>query len=193
MAWFSGDFDEAIEWGELGEREKKKSGLDTVHDTSHTLALARRDSGDINTALGYFTTGLSIKEILAEDHNSSKRGPTFYGNIGRCLALRGDTKQALRLYARSYDLLQQATTAPLEQLNLGYAACWIADALYALADHEGARHFYWHASDVWQRRAPKRAEAPNLRLSEIEETTRDKEPEQVADWCRTWVSNELGA
>ena len=193
VAWFSGDFDEAIEWGELGEREKKKSGLDTVHDTSHTLALARRDSGDINTALGCFTTGLSIKEILAENHNNSKRGPTFYGNIGRCLALRGDTKQALRLYARSYDLLQQARTTPLEQLNLGYAACWIADALYALTDHEGARHFYWHASDVWQRRAPKRAEASNLRLSEIGETTRDKEPEQVADWCRTWVSNELGA
>ena len=143
--------------------------------------------------IAYFTTGLSINEILAEDHNGSQREPSFYGNIGRCLALRGDTKQALRLYAKSYDLLQQATTTPLEQLNLGYAACWIGDALHTLEDHKSARHFYWHASDVWQRRAPKRAEAPNLKLSEIGGAARDKEPEQVSDWCRTWVSKELGA
>ena len=50
VAWFSGNFDEAIKWGELGERQKLESGLDTDKDTSHNLALARRDAGDIRLA-----------------------------------------------------------------------------------------------------------------------------------------------
>ena len=191
VAWFSGNFDEAIEWGELGEREKQESGLDTDNDASHNLALARRDSGDIHRALKYLTTGLPLKKIFKEDHRKSQRDYSFYGNIGRCLALRGDSKKALHLYAKAYDLILRSGTSQRQQLNLGYAAYWIAEAFDSLGEKDEAQQFYQHASNIWRRRAPKRAEAPNLKLAQMTGTHHDKTEAEISAWCHAYVAKLL--
>ena len=86
--WFDGNYPKSIEWSTRGIEIKKKSGLDTVYDPSHNLALAQRDSGDIDKSLKYFCFGKDIESILKENHLESKRPAHYYGNIGRCLALK---------------------------------------------------------------------------------------------------------
>ena len=193
VGWFTGNYEEAIKWGELGERQKEKSGLDTENDTSHNLALARRDSGDVPRALEHFSSGLSLNSICSEDHNKSRRDHSFYGNIGRCLALQGDSRTALRLYAKSYDLLQSEKVSQRQQLNLGYAAYWIAEGLDSLTQEYDARQFYQQASNIWRKRSPKLAEAPDFKLSQSEGLHSDRTRDKVSEWCRTWVVNQLEA
>ncbi len=191
VSWFSGNFDEAIAWGELGEQQKAKSGLDTDNDTSHNLALARRDSGDIDRALKYFLDGTSLRNALTEDHKSSKRDHSFYGNVGRCLALRGQFENALDLYAMSYDSLQSSATSQRRQLNLGYAAYWIAEALNSMGKKGEALLFYEHASSLWRRRAPQKAEEADDKRLRVGYESSVKAPEDIADLCRAWVAERV--
>ena len=60
-----GEYKEAIRWGKKGQKLKESSGLDTLHDTSHNLALAERDSGNVSAALTYFLRGKKVDEVVA--------------------------------------------------------------------------------------------------------------------------------
>ena len=52
--WLRGDFDRAKEWGQRGVELKQSAHVDTHFDCAHNLALAQRDSGEVEPALKYF-------------------------------------------------------------------------------------------------------------------------------------------
>lgn len=172
--WFNHDYDKAIEWGRRGETLKKTSGLDTNYDTSHNLALALRDSGQTDDALKIFLHGLSLEEILKEDHNISKRDASFYGNIGRCVGLNKNNLAALRLYLKSYELLE-ADSGSRVVLNKGYASFWIAETLYNLGRYSDSYFFAKKALRIWAKRAPLLSCRPENLLEKL----KDKVPTKV--------------
>lgn len=172
--WFNHDYDKATEWGRRGETLKKTSGLDTKYDTSHNLALSLRDSGHIDDALKIFSHGLSLEKILKENHNSSKRDASFYGNIGRCIGLLKDEKTALALYLKSYELLEADSGARV-MLNKGYASFWIAETLYDLERYSDSYYFAKKALRIWEKRAP----LLSCRPEKLMERLTDKVPPKV--------------
>src|SRR6266850_3573837 len=52
--WLRGDFNKAKEWGRRGVELKQSANVDVPFDCSHNLALAQRDSGEIEPALKFF-------------------------------------------------------------------------------------------------------------------------------------------
>jgi tetratricopeptide (TPR) repeat protein len=195
VAWITKDFEEAIKWGERGEKIKKQSGLDTQHDTSYHLALARRDSGQVKLALSHFIGGQSLDGVLSVDHVARGKEAPFYGNVGRCMALLGDWAVALRLYCRSYDLLEKSHTSPLKQINSGYAALWIGQALFNLERPDEAFRFLRRAETIWSRRAPKLLEQNQQELETIKpkvsQAVLNEPPSGIDGWCNSWVASFL--
>ena len=166
--------------------------MDTEQDASHNLALAKRDSGRIDEALAYFCRGESVAEILDHDHRSNGRDPSFYGNIGRCLALQGKSRTALKLYAKSFDSLRSGRVSENSQINLGYAADWIAEELSKTEDHDGARLFYEFAIGIWGTRSPKKAEEIEAKLNALSRLERpERSDNAIARRCDDWVDKSL--
>ena len=99
--WLRWDFDKAKEWAKRGVDLKSSAHLDTKHDCSHTLALAQRDSGDIDAALKYFLDGETIEAVVDPAKLEEGRGGHYYGNIGRCLQFKGDYTNALICLGKS--------------------------------------------------------------------------------------------
>lgn len=193
--WMKEDYLEAISWGERGLDIKKKSGLDTSNDTEHNLALARRDSGEVETALQYFLRGEELDQVLIDDHFKSERGADFYGNIGRCLALQKNLDSAKILYCKSFDLLEKEDGSH-SQLNLGYASLWLAEINEIIGDIEIAICFYLNSIYLWDKRAKKLADKSTEKLSgyignEEYVNVLQYSDDETADKCSNWVSSSL--
>ncbi|WP_136057798.1 hypothetical protein [Candidatus Halocynthiibacter alkanivorans] len=154
--WQRGDFKRAVEWGEAGLDLKAQTNVDTQYGDEHHLALARRDAGEIEPALEFFLGGSSVEEIAegtsdSEDHD----GPKF-GNIGRCLQLKGNTEYALIFYKKSIRKLDN-DTASNRLSNAAFARQWIAECL---EDHDNnllALAFSTSAEDILKSISPSRA------------------------------------
>jgi tetratricopeptide (TPR) repeat protein len=101
MHWVNGDFLTAIKWGTEGEELKERSNVDTNFDTSHNLALARRDAGFIEPALRHFLNGKKLTEVIAEKAATKSFSAPSYGNVGRCLHLMSQIEPALSCYRKS--------------------------------------------------------------------------------------------
>ena len=128
--WVRGRFSEASEWGRIGDELKKSSGVDTVHDVSHTLALALRDGGKPEEALPILLGGRQLSDVIDPEELDEKRGGAYYGNIGRCLHFMGQIDTALICYQKSA-LLVEKELAGEYILNQGYIRLWIAELLVA--------------------------------------------------------------
>jgi len=87
--WMRGDYENAKAWGKKGVELKRESGLDTKYDSAHNLALARRDSGEVDSALQYFLKDQTVDELLATS-GKDERASHVFGNVGRCLWLKSD-------------------------------------------------------------------------------------------------------
>lgn len=153
--WRSGEFQEAIRWGTEGFTLKSSSGVDTSYTPEHTLALARRDSGEIDLALNFFLGGLSLEEVVDSNHISRDRGGTFYGNVGRCLQLMGQIEPALRCYQKSAQLIEEDTKDHEE--NRAYVRQWIGEMLALKGDFLLALNFFVAAKAKWSLVAPPKA------------------------------------
>jgi len=167
--WFFGDFSAAIRWGEEGERLKNESSVDTNFSCEHNLALARRDGGRVDEALSTFLRNESVESALTSLAASEEKDPTFYGNIGRCLYLKGDLRTALEFYKRSAALLQK-DDAQATALNRGYARSWIGELAQKLGDGELAAISYRAAVCCWEVVAPTRVPKLTEQLSSVIES-----------------------
>jgi len=194
--WARGDHVAAVEWGERGETTKSESDLDTGFDCSHSLALARRDVGRVQLALDYFLRGTSIESVLSDEAEGREEDGAFFGNIGRCLWLLGDTDGALRCYRRSAEILEKQRTF-VSLLNRGHARFWIGQALEGRGDVDLALAFYRAAVAQWRGvRTPRAAyafEAFNRLLRQTGQVQSDNvlEAERAETICRQWILNKL--
>jgi len=191
LEWIVGNYEDAIALGREGLTLKSESDIDTTEDTSNTLALALRDNGNYDEALKLFAPDQTIEEILDEDHRTSGRNASFYGNVGRCLQFKGQLDYALNCYVKSARLLQNSSGA-VDVLNKGYAALWIGETLEGLGDHHAAYYFYRQAVYIWSKRAPLRVAVPIQKLEKfhnLEEDNRAVTTENAVDiYCRSWIS-----
>ena len=155
--WLQKEFDLAKEWGKRGVELKTSSNLDTRHDCKHSLALAQRDSGEVEAALEHLLMGHSIESVVDSNQIESTYSGSYYGNIGRCLFLLGKDDEALVCLLKSALKLEKATNEDL-LLNQGWAALWIGAILERKSLYSDAYVCYKRAYNKWKDVSPVRAE-----------------------------------
>lgn len=191
--WLRESYELAKEWGRKGVELKAAGQLDTRHDCQHNLALAQRDSGEIESALATFLAGGSLAEVCNPQTIQSERGASYYGNIGRCLQLGGDFEQALPCLIKAAWLLEHATD-DLRLINRGWAALWLAEWCEAQKRLEEAFVCYLCAYSRFRQVSPPRAntakEAAEA-LSELLKVEIDQSDSEAAERnFRNFVNQE---
>lgn len=157
LHWWNRNYDAAIKWGSEGVELKKASGVDTVLDSAHNLALAQRDAGLVDPALRFFLGGNPLEEVTAPSGLEEERSESFYGNIGRCLHFMGQVDPAIACYKKSAALAQESEAAyGLE--NQAFIREWIGELLEARGDALLAVAFLGAAAVKWERISPDRSE-----------------------------------
>lgn len=155
-AWYNGEFEAAVQWGERGARLKEESSVDTSFSTDHNLALSRRDAGRVAEALESFLDGESLGVVVSLEHRSEDRTAYFYGNIGRCLYLMERFEEALVCYTRSAQLLE-AGRDHLDRVNRGYIRHWLAEVFVKQGELDLGAAAYRAAACAWKDCSPPRA------------------------------------
>ena len=164
--WFNKDFQDALMWGNRGVDLLQKSQVDTTFNCRHTLALAQRDSGDVDSCLSYFLNDLTYEQATSAESSSSRSGQ-FFGNLGRCFHIQGDLNKALRCYnicAKKFDEGQQSV------INNGYIRYWVGQALEIKGRRNDAVMFFIAAATKWRRVAPLLAKEPLAAIILIQKT-----------------------
>ena len=155
--WYVEEYDEAIRWGEEGEKLRERTTVDTGFSTRHNLALARRDSGNIEAALVSFLQGEALERVTEPGVLIEGMDAAFYGNIGRCLFLQGRREEALPCYVKSAQLLEEGRDHDA-RLNRGYIRLWIGELLVELSSFDLAAASYRAAVCMWTDVSPPRAD-----------------------------------
>ena len=106
LHWMNANYPAAIKWGTQGAELKRGTNVDTLYGSEHTLALAQRDSGAIDSALEFFLEGEIMDNVIDVKKMDVDRGGGFYGNIGRCLQLMGQVDSALICYGKSAKIVE---------------------------------------------------------------------------------------
>lgn len=153
--WFLGDFEHALHWGERGVELKERANADVTFDCKHNLALATRDAGHYDKALEMFLLGDKIEDVLKNEHLDSNRGGPYYGNIGRCLHLKGQLEDALKCYRKSARFVEDEERSTT--INRGYIRYWVGQILSAQRRWEDAIYILIAAARIWKEVAPVRA------------------------------------
>lgn len=165
-SWFTKDFDSAIHWGELGERLKRVSSVDTRHSTVHNLALARRDKGLISQAIEGFLDGEYLDKVVGIGETIDVREHHFYGNIGRCLFLEQKLDKSRVCYIKSARLLE-ASGANRNRLNKGYIRWWFGELFVREGSFKLAALSYRAAVCMWMDSSPPRTIEVDAQLSAL--------------------------
>jgi tetratricopeptide (TPR) repeat protein len=177
LYWTQEKYDLAKEWGRRGVQFKSKNQLDTRHDCEHTLALARRDSGEVDEALSYFLFGNELETVLNPKEIISNRGGSFYGNIGRCLFFKGDYASAKICLIKSAFLLEKERHQ-IVLVNRGWAALWLGELFEKQEDYKITSICYKMAIIKWKSVSPQRAEKAEDALNRISK----KYNNELKDW-----------
>jgi tetratricopeptide (TPR) repeat protein len=187
--WNKGEFAAAIEWGKRGQELKSNSDVDTVRDVSHSLALAERDAGYPDKALDVFLDGRPLHEVLDPDELEEIRGGAYYGNIGRCLQMTGQTDAALICYQKSAILIEKDLRNEHIR-NQGFIRKWIGDVLIAKEQYKLSLVFLRSAYLKWASVSPPRAGEVSaligqliMRVGPVEEI-RESDIEKI---CLDWI------
>ena len=155
--WIQSKFDEAKMSASQGFHLKVASKIDTKYDCAHTLALTRRDSGEVAEALSSFLEGTKIEDVLKPGQLDEKRGGPFYGNIGRCLQFLNRYDEALVCLKKSAYLLETDHDESKILLNRGYAAMWLGEVHPKLNDPDLVYIAFRSASGKWKVVSPARS------------------------------------
>ena len=164
--WYVGNYDDAIQWGQEGERLKERTAVDTAFSTKHNLALALRDGGRIVEAMESFLGDETLEAVTRPGESVSGEGAPFYGNVGRCLFLAGRLDEARVAYVKSAQLLEK-DDGPDAQLNRGYIRDWIAELLVEQREYGLAAAAYRAAVCMWEDCSPPRSDEARKRLQEL--------------------------
>lgn len=186
--WVRGEHPNAIKWGQRGAELKERSNIDTRYDSSHFLALARRDSGQIDSALEYFLGAVPLEKVIdPEEFDDDRPGP-FYGNIGRCLHLMGQIDPAIICYRKSAVMLQRDGDRHVE--NQGFIRKWIGELLLGKGDYCLAKTFLEAARAKWMIVCPTRLAEIDQQLVDIREHTancREMTSKNLERYCVAWI------
>lgn len=163
--WKRGRFDEAIDWASRGVDLKKSSDVDTSYDCCHTLALAQRDGGNPSKALEYFIKGETL-EAMIDPTSDSIEDYTSLGNVGRCLQMMGNHKDALVCFRKSARRLE-ADTSRYRLSNQAFAREWVAETLHRTGDVHGAYVFLADAEDLVNTAIPSRGKKINAKIGQL--------------------------
>lgn len=191
--WCRRDYALAIEWGRRGDELKASTGLDTDVDCRHHLALARRDSGDIDGALEYFRRDVSLQDVLAGrvPERFKHNGP-FWGNIGRCFQLRGALREAAYCLGRSAIALQDDSERT-SAVNRGWAAKWLGEVAQAEGDFRGAYICFSSAREYWRRSSPPRSEELLANITGVAEHGSDIPSWRLERAYHEWLDARVSA
>ena len=192
--WIRGKYDEAKILASEGYQLKETSKIDTDYDCAHTLALARRDSGEVAEALAYFLDGTKIEDVLTPTNIDENLGGPFYGNIGRCLQFQNKHKEALICLKKSAYLLEKDREASNILLNRGYAAMWLGEVHSKLDEPDSAYIAFRSASGKWKAVSPARSKEALQKANMIVEHLNDTTLVGRGDWeCdemyQKWLKN----
>lgn len=188
--WLRKDYINAIHWGELGQKLKADSQIDTLKDSSHNLALARRDGGDPETALKFFLKKYSIEDLTNPKGIEGLDDGASLGNIGRCLQLQGKHEQALTCFKKSIVAIDKENTSSRKD-NQGWARQWIAESLTHLGLNDLAYIFYKDAIRVLISTAPGRVNTIETILSslDIEDNLDDLSEYEITRRINAWIKS----
>lgn len=156
LHWRSEDYGVAIKWGQRGVELKKSTGVDTIYDSAHNLALAMRDSGAVEPALHHFLLGSRLSDILADDSVEDDREEQYYGNIGRCLHLMGQINNSLICYRKCAKVLEKAGKEGSVE-NEAFLRQWVGELLWSKGESADARSSLLAAWAKWKIVAPPKA------------------------------------
>ena len=165
-AWYTGQFEAAVRWGEKGATLKEDTSVDTSFSTDHNLALSRRDAGRVEDALKSFLDGESLDLVVSLEHRNEDRAAHFYGNIGRCLYLMDRFDEAVVCYTKSAQLLEGGRDH-VDRLNTGYIRYWLGEVFAKQGQLELAAVTYRAAVCVWKDCSPPRATDAEERLETL--------------------------
>ncbi|MEN8185528.1 MAG: NB-ARC domain-containing protein [Bacteroidota bacterium] len=192
--WFSGDYENAIKWGErIVELKKSENGNHIIN----SLALAWRDSKEdknIDKAIKFFLEGEDIKEVIKPQIIKNELNGPFYGNIGRCLFFKKDYDNAITCYRKSYQMLDKEKVTDTD-MNKGFAFLWICEALFEKKDYKSALFFAKNASHLWENISPPKAKIANNLIENIKKlyvshnNINTLGEDEINDFCRKWINN----
>ena len=129
---------------------------------------------------------MPVEYWLKADHFADTQ-PDRFGNIGRCLYYNNELQSSIHFYARSFQKLTQLkknSNSECSTLNLGYAALWIGESLQKQGS-EDAKMFFKLAYEVWNKRAPHRAE---IAASHLDDSQLSDSADSSIGECSEWVS-----
>ena len=164
--WIRREFEKAIDWGTKGVSLKRTAHVDTNFDCDHNLALAQRDSGEVAPALKYFLKDQTVDELLDQSQSGESRASHVFGNVGQCLWLLGETRNALKCVRRSAMMLETETDSN-SLLNQGWAAFWLGDILEGSGRPDLAYAFLKRAQRKWTTSSPIKAELARSRIDAL--------------------------
>jgi tetratricopeptide (TPR) repeat protein len=190
MLWSQGRFEAAKEWARRGLDLTEHAKLDTQHECAHELALALRDSGEVDAALELFLKNERLDAVISISSPAEERDGTFYGNIGRCLSLKTRSNDALIAYRKSALLLESDDDVHVI-MNLGWVRFWIAEVLEQTGELDLAYCFYREAASAWRIVSPSRSRsaldaAQRLVTSNALPSAQLSEGHMRAE-CRRWL------
>jgi len=185
LNWFQEKYKEAVLYGEKGEFLLNSSNLSDTNSLKHNLALARRDSRDknkIKEALKFFLKNEKIEDVVNIKSFKRELGGHFYGNVGRCLELLNNKKQAINCYFISLDILLNEDDENTK-LNIGYACSWISELYLSESRIQNALYYLKFAIFQWHESVPPKA----IKLKERwENIVCDIETKQAIDKMADW-------
>ena len=194
--WLRGDYAKAKQWGRRGVQLKQSANVDTDYDCAHNLALAQRDSDEVEPALKYFLKDQTVDELLRGDVSDSRASDVF-GNVGRCLWLKGDIANALRCLRRSARMLESESGSNT-LVNQGWAALWLGELLKNSQKFDLAFCFCKRAESRWKSSSPIKAQLARNQIDEI--ASELLKLGKVPSWaeadidrsCREWLMDDAG-
>ena len=194
-AWYAGQFESAIQWGEQGNQLKEKTAVDTAFSTRHNLALSLRDGGRVPEAIEFFLDGESLEIVLTPGERIQGKLAPFYGNIGRCLFFINRLDEALICYIKSAQLLEESQDH-IGRLNKGYIRFWIAELLVRREEFDLAAAVCRASVCMWSNTSPLRsAQAANMLEKLVKDHPELRSYVDEIDWkvegiYTSWLRNQ---
>lgn len=182
-AWLRKSYAEAIELASEAVELAKRVDFTPPTAPSHTLALAHRESGNVEAALPILLEGLSLDEALNESNGKS---PEFYGNLGRCFFISGNFELALKFYRYCGRGMRQKQRS---FHNTGWIRLWAAEVMQKAERLHDAYSFAWAAKHIWARGSKLlEGRADNL-IAELRRSGTFSDDEVVPEWLAEKMFN----
>ena len=197
--WFKGEHTDCLSISDEALFLLKKGNQPDNYSIEHHRALSLRDSEtlpNINEALKYFLGQYKLESLLDPQDDSNNPNGIVFGNVGKCLLLKGQTNEAIHCFCKAFVYIENSDTGD-RLLNLGYASFWIAEALESNNLKEEALYFFKYALDSWKSCSPVLSNRNSNRILNYSKSNSNyqsilsQELWRVEKFCNSWVQNHF--